>query len=83
MHAPVGRQDGWRTIGALAVAVLFALPLLLMVSGSLRPAGTAAPPTPELLPSPASIDSYRVAVGSAASAGRCWSRWGPRHWRCR
>lgn len=56
------RADGWRTTGALAVAVLFALPLLLMVSGSLRPAGTAAPPTPDLLPSPASIDSYRVAV---------------------
>jgi len=41
---------------------LFALPLLLMVSGSLRPVGTAAPPTPDLLPSPASVDSYRVAV---------------------
>jgi multiple sugar transport system permease protein len=57
-----GRANGWRTAGALAVAVLFAMPLLLMVSGSLRPAGTAAPPTPDLLPSPASVDSYRVAV---------------------
>jgi len=42
--------------------VLFALPLLLMVSGSLRPAGTAAPPTPALLPDPASLDSYPTAV---------------------
>jgi len=42
--------------------MLFALPLLLMVSGSLRPAGTAAPPTPDLLPDPASLDSYPAAV---------------------
>lgn len=58
----IGRAAGWRTIGALAAAVLFALPLLLMVSGSLRPPGTVAPPTPDLLPSPASVDGYRVAV---------------------
>lgn len=57
-----GRTVGWRTAGALAAAVLFALPLLLMVSGSLRPPGTVAPPTPDLLPSPASTESYRTAV---------------------
>lgn len=57
-----GRSGGWRTFGALAAGALFALPLLLMVSGSLRPAGTAAPPTPDLLPSPASTDSYGAAV---------------------
>lgn len=56
------RAGGWRTLGALAAAAAFALPLLLMVSGSLRPPGTAAPPTPELLPSPASTDSYRAAA---------------------
>jgi len=42
--------------------VLFALPLLLMVSGSLRPPGTVAPPTPDLLPRPASLESYSTAV---------------------
>ena len=57
-----GRASGWRSFGALAAAVLFALPLLLMVSGSLRPAGTAAPPTPDLLPDPASLDSYPTAI---------------------
>ncbi len=57
-----GRASGWRSFGALAAAVLFALPLLLMVSGSLRPAGTPAPPTPDLLPDPASLDSYPTAV---------------------
>jgi len=61
----MSRASGWRTIGALAAATLFALPLLLMVSGSLRPPGTAAPPTPELLPSPASTESY----GAAAELG--------------
>ena len=59
---PGRTAGGWRSLGALAVAVLFALPLLLMVSGSLRPVGTAMPPTPELLPSPASVESYRTAV---------------------
>ena len=50
--------------------MLFALPLLLMVSGSLRPAGTAPPPTPDLVPSEASLDSYRQALelGSLAQA---------------
>jgi len=49
-------------LGASAAAALFALPLLLMVSGSLRPPGTAAPPTPDLLPSPASLESYSAAI---------------------
>ncbi len=53
---------GWRSSGALVAAVLFALPLLLLVSASLRPAGSAPPPTPELLPAPASVDSYARAV---------------------
>ncbi len=66
-----GRAGGWRTFGALAAATLFALPLVLMVSGSLRPRGTAAPPTPELMPSPASVDSYRSAIelGGLGRAG--------------
>src|SRR5688500_7439447 len=59
---PGRTAGGWRSLGALAVAVLFALPLVLMVSGSLRPVGTPMPPTPELVPSPASVESYRMAV---------------------
>lgn len=57
-----GARAAWRTWASLAVAVLFALPLVLMVSASLRPAGTPPPPTPELFPSPASLSSYATAV---------------------
>ena len=57
-----GTSSGWRSLGALAAGLLFALPLLLLVSGSLRPAGSPPPPTPELVPDPASTDSYPAAV---------------------
>lgn len=56
------RGSGWRSIGALVAAALFALPLLLLVSGSLRPAGSPPPPTPQLVPDPASVGSYDRAV---------------------
>lgn len=56
------RGSGWRTLGALAAAVLFCLPLLLLVSASLRPSGTPPPPTPELLPDPATTAGYAEAV---------------------
>ncbi len=61
---------GWRTLGALAAAALFALPLLLLVSGSLREAGTPPPPTPELLPADPSLSSYgeSVRLGGMARA---------------
>ena len=49
-------------MGALAAGTLFALPLLLLVSGSLRPAGSPPPPTPELVPDPASTGSYSTAI---------------------
>ena len=57
-----GKSSGWRSFGALAAGLLFALPLLLLVSGSLRPAGSPPPPTPELVPDSASTDSYKAAV---------------------
>ena len=47
-----------RQLAAIAVAALFVLPLWFMASGSLREPGTAPPRTPELLPSPATSDSY-------------------------
>jgi multiple sugar transport system permease protein len=59
------RVAGWRSIGALVAAVLFAAPLLLLVSGSLRPAGSAPPPTPQLLPDPATVAAYGRAVDQA------------------
>ena len=56
------KASGWRSLGALAAGLVFALPLLLLVSGSLRPAGSPPPPTPELVPDPASTDSYSTAI---------------------
>lgn len=56
------RGSGWRTLGALAAAVLFCLPLLLLVTGSLRPSGSPPPPTPELWPDPATTAGYAEAV---------------------
>jgi multiple sugar transport system permease protein len=46
---------------AVAVAVLFLLPLWLMVSGSLREPGTPPPRSPELVPRPVSTTSYERA----------------------
>jgi multiple sugar transport system permease protein len=50
--------SGWRQPVAIAVTVLFLLPLWFMVAGSLREPGTAPPRTPELVPRPASVESY-------------------------
>jgi multiple sugar transport system permease protein len=52
------RWGGWRQPAAIAVAILFLLPLWYMVSGSLREPGTAPPRSPELLPTPLSTTSY-------------------------
>lgn len=60
------KGSGWRSIGALAAALLFALPLLLLVSGSLRRPGLPPPPTPHLVPDSASFASYERAVALAA-----------------
>jgi multiple sugar transport system permease protein len=48
----------WRHIPSLALAALFLLPLVYMVSGSLRKAGEPPPRTPELIPSPLAFDNY-------------------------
>ena len=58
MRAGERRWGGWRQPAAIVVAALFVLPLWFMASGSLREPGTPPPRTPELLPSPASSDSY-------------------------
>ena len=43
---------------AVAVTVLFLLPLWFMVAGSLREPGTPPPRTPELVPRPVSTEAY-------------------------
>lgn len=43
---------------ALALGLIFLLPLWFMLSGSLRKPGTAPPRSPELLPAPLSTESY-------------------------
>jgi multiple sugar transport system permease protein len=48
----------WRHIPSLALAALFLLPLVYMVSGSFRKAGEPPPRTPELIPSPLAFDNY-------------------------
>ena len=58
MRAGERTWGGWRQPAAIAVAVLFLLPLWFMASGSLREPGTAPPRSPELLPSPRSTESY-------------------------
>ena len=50
-----------RAVAGTLVALLFVLPLWFMVSGSLREPGTPPPRTPELVPRPASTESYELA----------------------
>jgi multiple sugar transport system permease protein len=58
MRAGERSWGGWRQPAALAVAVLFCLPLWFMLSGSLRVPGSAPPRSPELVPRPLSVESY-------------------------
>jgi multiple sugar transport system permease protein len=51
------RRD-WRHLPAILIAVGFVLPLVFMVTGSLRKAGLPPPRTPELVPSPIAFDNY-------------------------
>jgi multiple sugar transport system permease protein len=60
-----GRGATWRTLGALAVLVVFSAPLVLMVPGSLREPGLPPPRTPELLPDPLVFSNYERAVDLA------------------
>jgi len=56
------RGARWRTLGALAVVAVFAAPLLVMVSGSLRQPGLPPPPSLELVPDPVVLSNYERAV---------------------
>jgi multiple sugar transport system permease protein len=47
-----------RAVGAAVVTVVFVLPLLFMVTGSLREPQLPPPRTPELLPDPLGLGSY-------------------------
>lgn len=51
-----------RRWGAVAVVVVFLPPLVLLVSGSLHQPGLPPPTTPDLLPTPATVEGYRLAV---------------------
>ena len=50
-----------RQVPAALVAALFVLPLVFMVTGSLRKAGLAPPRTPELVPDPIVVGNYERA----------------------
>lgn len=47
-----------RALGASLVAIVFALPLVFMVTGSLRPPGLPPPTSPQLVPDPLGLGSY-------------------------
>ncbi|MDP8911855.1 MAG: carbohydrate ABC transporter permease [Actinomycetota bacterium] len=51
-------RDRWRHVPALLIAAGFLLPLVFMVTGSLRQAGLPPPRTPELVPSPLAFGNY-------------------------
>lgn len=55
------REDRWRHLVGAGVSIVFALPLVFMLSGSLREPGLAPSVTPELVPSNVSLDAYRRA----------------------
>jgi multiple sugar transport system permease protein len=57
----VNGRGGFRQLPALVVAVAFLLPLVFMVTGSLRRAGLPPPRTIEFLPSPLAFDNYERA----------------------
>jgi multiple sugar transport system permease protein len=50
-----------RQLAAVAISVLFLLPLVFLVSGSLRRPGLPPPRTPELAPREPSLEAYRDA----------------------
>jgi multiple sugar transport system permease protein len=53
-----GGWGGWRALGAVLVTVIFVLPLVFMVSGSLRQPGLPPPRTPEFIPDPLEFGNY-------------------------
>ena len=58
MHVGAPARGGWRQPAAIAVSLLFLLPLWFLVASSFREPGTVPPRTPELFPHPLSTDSY-------------------------
>ncbi len=50
-----------RSLGALFVVVVFAPPLLLLLSGSLHRPGEPPKPTPDVIPDPLSTEGYALA----------------------
>ncbi len=55
------RRVNWRHLPALLAAAVLCLPLVYMVTGSLRKAGLPPPRSPELLPSPLAWENYERA----------------------
>jgi multiple sugar transport system permease protein len=51
----------WRRLPAFGIALLFLLPLIYMVTGSLRELGLPPPRTPEFLPWPPAFSNYERA----------------------
>jgi multiple sugar transport system permease protein len=58
VHVGAPARGGWRQPAAIALALLFLLPLWFLVAGSFREPGTVPPRTPELVPHPLSTESY-------------------------
>jgi multiple sugar transport system permease protein len=59
--APRHERGRWRHLPAALAATAFLLPLVFMVTGSLRKAGLPPPRTAELVPSEPTLESYRRA----------------------
>lgn len=61
------RHPLW-SVGAVAMAALFVVPLGAMLSGSFRAPGLPPPRSLELVPSPLTLEGYREAFGAAPLA---------------
>jgi multiple sugar transport system permease protein len=55
---PRHERGDWRHVAGALVAVAFVVPLVFMVTGSLREAGLPPPRTPELFPAEPTLDNY-------------------------
>jgi multiple sugar transport system permease protein len=57
-----GTWRGWRVLGAAAVVLVVAVPLVFLLAGSLRQPGLPPPLTPELVPDPVETGNYARAA---------------------
>jgi multiple sugar transport system permease protein len=57
-----GTWRGWRVLGAAAVVLVVAVPLVFLLAGSLRQPGLPPPLTPELVPDPVDTGNYARAA---------------------